>query len=1040
MYKRLLYILTLAFVLMGFSSSVLAAPDINMDEDVADEPAKAIAYRYWIDDDINHKTVVPMNGDDITCNVDVSALSAGVHTYHVQLQNQDRRWGNVTDIAFYAGFVNTDVKDDDAASAITRYEYWFDDDFAGKVSAPYTQPDISFDKDISGMSGGKHTFTFVAVSESGGIGAATGGFYLPDTTSGGDEGEKEEVTVTSYQYWIDDDKSNGQILPYTSDDITSNIDYSAYSGGAHIFNFRLKNSEGVWSRNTQIAFYIPETQNPEQAEVAQPITGYRYGVNGRSQEQGLTEIDNVPSLNVEIGIPSAQDVSDVESFEFSTTDNTNIKVKRNYDITYYVQFKNKADEWSAPVFADSIGADSTMRAAKELALQQTVGVRKLGKGDYSIVKFNIAEENGYYFGASKSCQVMLYQDNERKMTFSADDMVNNRSTLLSPGNYFAVIYNQPEDGSVRLSNTNNYVGDPTFNYADHNLSIGCGTDGATIYYTLDGTMPTRESATYTGPLAMSSNTRVRALACVDGMADSYVQSYLVSDFETQTCADPVFAFDGRTVTMSSESKLADIYYTLDGSDPTAESQLYNMDHGIQVTEAGVIKAIAIADLMNNSNAVSFEVPSYYDGESKVSIRKAGNLSKAFEWCGGKPSRSTLNVTGNVNDADVQALATMDNVRVLDMSNATAENNSIGDRAFAGMNVLSVSLPTSLTTCGNELFAGCAKLAAVMWNSSAIMPANALDGINNPNLLLYVNAKSAAPANVANVVASGVAESITLSDATDQTTEANFYCPKAFTAQKISYTRNFTQKTEMGVCQGWETIVLPFTVSTMRHETNGNVAPFAKGEQGAKPFWLYELSPTGGFMRAANIQANVPYVISMPNSEYYADDYILGGKVTFTGDNVTVSATSSQTAKNDSREFVPCYEWTPKAMGIYTLNVNEEYENYRPGSLFVENLLDVKPFEAYLKTVNNYSISTLSIFGDEETTGIDNIPTKQLAGINAWAEGSTLYISSDAARRVPVFNTSGMLVKSVSVEAGETTSITDLPSGIYIVNKKKVALQ
>ena len=112
--------------------------------------------------------------------------------------------------------------------------------------------------------------------------------------------------------------------------------------------------------------------------------------------------------------------------------------------------------------------------------------------------------------------------------------------------------------------------------------------------------------------------------------------------------------------------------------------------------------------------------------------------------------------------------------------------------------------------------------------------------------------------------------------------------------------------------------------------------------------------------------------------------------------------------------------------------------YRPGSLFVEDLMTVHPFEAYLTTPD--AAARFSTQFSRGTTGIDNIPTKQLAGITVWAEGSTLYIASDKARRVPVFNTSGMLVKSVSVEAGETNSITDLPSGIYIVNKKKVAIK
>ena len=39
-------------------------------------------------------------------------------------------------------------------------------------------------------------------------------------------------------------------------------------------------------------------------------------------------------------------------------------------------------------------------------------------------------------------------------------------------------------------------------------------------------------------------------------------------------------------------------------------------------------------------------------------------------------------------------------------------------------------------------------------------------------------------------------------------------------------------------------------------------------------------------------------------------------------------------------------------------------------------------------------------------------------------------------KIMVFSTMGMLMKTVAVEAGETASVSDLPSGIYIVNNKK----
>lgn len=1037
MYKRLLYIFSLAFVLTSFLQPAQAAPDINIDEDVAEEPAKATAYRYWIDDNTNW-TEASLNGEDIESNIDVSSLAIGVHIYHIQLKAPNGRWGAITDIPFYAGYKNTDEKEDDSnVPSVEKIIYWIDDDYDNKVTQTYKEADITIEKDITNLAGGRHSYSLIAINSQDRAAAVAGSFYLPTTDGNDESGEKEVTTIVSCQYWVDDDKANAKTLPYTSEDISQQIDYTQLAGGVHTLHFRMKNNEGLW-RSYEYSFYTPENNNTEQAETLQPITGYRYGVNGKSVTKVLTEVDNIPSLAVDISVPTAQEFTSVENYEF-TTDyaSKDVKVKRIGNLTYYIQFKNQAGNWGEPVFIDSLASDSTIRTAKELELQHTLGIRKLGKGDYDIAKFTIADNNGYYFGSSSNCNVMLYQDNKRLMTFTPKQMVSNKSTLLAPGTYFAIIYNQDQDGSIRLTGSKNWVNDPVFGYANHQLSISSDTPGATIRYTLDGTMPTSESAIYTAPLDMTQNTRIRAMACADGMSDSFIKSYLVGDFDKQDCADPVANYDGRKVTLTTNSQNTDIYYTLDGSDPTTQSQLYNIDAGIAVTEAGIIKAFATMDLMNDSKITTFEVPSYYDGNEKVSIKTAGNLATAFDWCGGKPLRDTLNVVGNVNDADFAAVAKMSNLKVLDMSAAKPEGGTIGDLALAGTNLVYVSLPANLTTCGKEIFANSSKLAAVRWNTNTTLPANMLDGINNPNLLLYVNTKSAVPAGIGNVIASGVAENIVLSVPEGEET-GNFFCPKAFTAQKISYTRNFTQETEVGVCQGWETLTLPFNVATITHETNGAIAPFANGSKNDKPFWLYELSTEAGFRAASSIKANTPYIISMPNSQAYSDEYILSGKVTFAATNAMVSATTAASSKNESREFVACYNQTEKAEGIYALNVGEEYLGYRPGSIFAENFKQVKPFEAYLTTAQ--AAQTFSRQFGSSTTGIGMIPLKPVYGLKAWSHGSTLYLQSDKARSVMVFNTMGMLMKKVDVEAGETTAVTDLPSGIYIVNNKKIAIK
>jgi len=55
-----------------------------------------------------------------------------------------------------------------------------------------------------------------------------------------------------------------------------------------------------------------------------------------------------------------------------------------------------------------------------------------------------------------------------------------------------------------------------------NVSITCSTDGATIYYTTDGSDPMLTSAIYSTPFAVSTATTVKALAVAPGLDPSYI--------------------------------------------------------------------------------------------------------------------------------------------------------------------------------------------------------------------------------------------------------------------------------------------------------------------------------------------------------------------------------------------------------------------------------------------------------------------------------------------------------------------------------------
>ena len=62
----------------------------------------------------------------------------------------------------------------------------------------------------------------------------------------------------------------------------------------------------------------------------------------------------------------------------------------------------------------------------------------------------------------------------------------------------------------------------TFTTASTQIKLSCGTSGATIYYTMNGSTPSPSSTRYTGAVTISSTTTFKAIAVKSGMADSDV--------------------------------------------------------------------------------------------------------------------------------------------------------------------------------------------------------------------------------------------------------------------------------------------------------------------------------------------------------------------------------------------------------------------------------------------------------------------------------------------------------------------------------------
>jgi len=277
------------------------------------------------------------------------------------------------------------------------------------------------------------------------------------------------------------------------------------------------------------------------------------------------------------------------------------------------------------------------------------------------------------------------------------------------------------------------------------------------------------------------------------------------------------------------------------------------------------------------------------------------------------------------------------------------------------------------------------IAAIVWEGTGALTAEQMQGITNPNLLVYVTEASKAPAGVQNVIVNGTAAQIVLTDASGNN---NFFCPEPFTAQSISYTRNFSQTTEIGVSRGWETIALPFNVQSISHGSHGALVPFGGGN-GGYPFWLHQLQDNG-LTPVTAMEANTPYLICMPNNTVYPSAYNQAGSVTFASSNVTVPRTEPREAFGANVILMPAFQNQAAGPDIFTLNVGAARDSYAEGSVFISNYSDVRPFQAYVHHSNQARgtddiqfIPLTSIGGGDDTTAIMEIIQPAANGTGDW---------------------------------------------------------
>ncbi len=579
---------------------------------------------------------------------------------------------------------------------------------------------------------------------------------------------------------------------------------------------------------------------------------------------------------------------------------------------------------------------------------------------------------------------------------------------------------------------------PEFTFEGDNLVMTTNTPNASIFYGIadlpdlqDETVTSVQNSLiqlpsyYEGSIELKKNVVIKAIAVSDEggttvQSDTtiYVYGYSVWQMLVTAMTRGNSVYDAANGNPNvDESLLQDLHWALEegemfygmrGSAPHFEAEHFanminNYCDEIEAIIGPVTTVEPYAALSNNNTVLTF----YYDDQKDArggmdvgpfdsyetrgwneyvsnityvvfdeSFADYTNLTSTAYWFYGLNHLNDIANIHNLKTNDVTTMFAMFygcySITSLDLAYFNTENVTNMEQMFYGCSGLYFldlsSFNTANVTVMTGMFSECSSLAAIIAGNANI-PAQEYAKIGNPNLLVYVNEASLAPQGIQNVVIDGVAKEIILKDADGNN---NWYCPQPFTAEKISYTRNFQQKTQIGVARGWESIALPFDVQTITYEDNRTITPFDNYDS-VYHFWLRRLTQNG-LQSVQEINANVAYVISMPNSSEYPGEYILAGNVTFSAENAPIPETEPEMDESADRAMAPAFQRMEVNEYIYALNVGEPRGSHPEGSVFEKNYREVRPFEAFTKHFGDNGSRFMSIADmlDGGVTGIEEL--------------------------------------------------------------------
>ena len=935
--------------------------------------AQTSRYEYWFDNDHQGRTIVANATPDIVLALDISSLKSGIHYFNVRAQGQSDEWGGLSRYIFFIRNMA-----DITTSSMAGYEYWLDNQYDARTTVSGEASEYVLNLDISNLKPGIHYFNYRVQDKSGQWGGLSRYIFYINEVNGMSQ-------LSSIEYWIDS-RQNTMTQQVTGKDMAITVDISNLPKGTHTFYMEGVANDGSRSmlnayefeveagdvepyaalseNNTVLTFYCDDQKTIRDGMGIGPfddsnargwkdacqsittvvfdesfanctsITSTARWFDGCSNLTSISGINNLYTANVTSMRRMFKDCSSLTSIDLSHFNTENVT---NMEYMF--------DGCSGLTILDVSGFNTENVTNMGSMFASCSGLTTLDVTGFNTA--NVTDISRMFYSCSGLTTLDLSNFNTANAKEDLRHLFMNCFSLKTIYAGSGWTTDATTKGDEMFMNCTSLVGGAGTvydeNHTDHTYAHIDGGTSNPGYFTDKNAPVVTDPEPYA---VLSENNTVLTF-----YYDEHKAERESSEWNKESITKVVFdASYANYTTLTSTALLFNGYSNLttiidiNNLKTDNVTHMYCMFQGcsslkdLDLSSFNTSQVLTMADMFEGCRSLTSLDISNFD------TRNVEDMSAMFYNC---ESLQYLNVS-SFNTANVTDMGWMftgcSALSSLDIRNFNTANVTSMQAMFAwDRNLISLDLSnfnTDKVTDMSRIFEECYSIASIQAGNAEI-PAEEYANIGNPNLLVYVNEARLAPEGVQNVVVNGVAKEIVLKDAEGNN---NWYCPEPFRAEKISYTRDFKQQTQIGISRGWESLALPFAVQTIIHQDKGAIAPFGSDASGLH-FWLRRLGHEG-LISVQMIEPNTPYIISMPNSEDYASRFNLNGRVTFAAQDAYVERTEQMADESADYMMVPAFQRMPVSEYVYALNVGEERNGRPEGSIFERNYREVRPFEAY----------------------------------------------------------------------------------------------